>query len=135
MKAKRITAAQSVNPLFDATASRLARKRGLSYEEPGFLNHEIGEIVDDPHAWRLCTFDKPVAVPADDECKSKVASFLNTPKRRKFLRGLLKWHNNPTLVNQLGAVGQKYIQHMLDAYRNQLDELANATAAAVSEEE
>ena len=123
MKAQRLQEAESVNPLFDKQASRLARVRGEKYDEPEFLTHAVGEIVDDKNAWRLCMGEKPMAVPADDECRAKVATFKNSPKRQKFLRGLLTFHQNSQLIEQLGKDGQKYIRQMLSAYQSELNEL------------
>ena len=123
MRANRIKPAESPNPLYDRTAARLAKKQGKPYGEPEFFQHSIGEVVDDPHAWRLCVMDTPLAVPADAECAAKVDAELSKPKRQKFLRGLLKFHENPQLVSQLGKDGQAYVNQMLTSYANQLEEL------------
>lgn len=128
MKAERIQPAEENNPLYDKTAARLARKRGEHYDEPESLKHPVGQIVDDPRAWILCMTEPPMAVPYDQECKDKVAQFKNSPRRVKFIRGLLKFHTNTQMVDQLGKEGQKYIRRMLEAYQTELNELVDKPA-------
>lgn len=135
MKALRLVDAESVNPLHDKQAARLARKRGEAYDEPEYLQHKAGEVVSDPRAWILCMGEKPVAVPHDDECREKVAKFKNSPRRKKFVAGLLRFHTNPQLVEQLGKDGQKYIKAMLAAYKSDLNELVDKPADPFAVEE
>jgi hypothetical protein len=135
MKARRLVDAEGVNPLHDKQAARLARKRGEKYDEPEYLTYKAGEIVDDRRAWILCMGDKPVAVPEDDECRAKVAKFKNSPRRKKFVAGLLRFHQNPQLVEQLGKEGQKYIRAMLEAYQSDLNELVDKPANPFADDE
>jgi hypothetical protein len=125
MKALRLVDAEDVNPLYDKQAARLAKKRGEVYDEPEYLQYKAGEVVDSKRAWILCMGEKPSAVPHDDECRAKVAKFKNSPRRKRFIQGLLRFHKNPGLIDQLGKDGQKYIKSMLAAYQPDLNELTD----------
>ncbi len=127
MKAKRVTPAESPNPLYDATAARLARKKGEKYTEPENLQHAVDEIVDDPNCWRLCLGADPPLVPHDDECRKKVESFKNSPKRQKFLKGLLNFYRNQELINQLSKENQTVIRARIVAYEHELLEMSGDT--------
>ena len=127
MKAKRVKPAESPNPLYDATAARLARKKGEKYTEPVDLQHEPGEIVDDKNCWIQCMGADPAMVPHDDECRAKVASFRNSPKRQKFLKGLLNFYRNQELINQLSKENQTVIRARIEAYEHELLEMSGDT--------
>lgn len=127
MKAKRIKPAESVNPLHDPMAAKLARKKGEKYTEPETLQHAVGEVVDDPNCWRLCLGSDPPLVPEDDECRKKVESFRNSPRRQKFLRGLLNFFRNQELINQLSKDNQTVIRARIEAYEHELLEMSGDT--------
>lgn len=115
MKATRIKVGEIVNPFFSHDARRQAQAQGLSYDVKPFLSLPIGELVDDPECWKLCTGDDPALKPADDECREKVLQVMGSEKRLKFLTNL-KRQNQPEVRKQMGKSQIEWLDSMLEIY-------------------
>jgi len=95
MKARLIKEAQAFNPDYDREDAAIAKAGGLEYEHPQIITRPIGHIQDHPDSWKNCVNghlnSPPIAVPEDEECKSKVREWMNeSPKRIERLSAYLK---------------------------------------------
>jgi hypothetical protein len=80
MKCKFLIPTQPVNPAYSQAAANAAAEAGVPYDVPQRLSFGPGLIVDDPQAWiHCCPGDMnkpPIAEPADDACRAKVAEWM-----------------------------------------------------------
>jgi|GEM_PF-3302143 len=113
MKAIRTKPAKAVNPLFSHAERRAARIAGKEYETSQFIELQVGEEVEDPHAWRLCVIG--MAAPADDECRQRVLKYLGDPGRQQLIQDLklLRQHAKTTKLSKKDA---RYLEIMEKAY-------------------
>lgn len=95
MKARLIKEAQAFNPEYDREDAAVAKQEQRDYEHPQIITRPVGHIQNHPDAWKNCVNghlnSPPIAVPEDDECKSKVREWMNeSPKRIERLSAYLK---------------------------------------------
>ena len=109
MKAKLISNEEMVNPLYLAASDRTGIQPRLTLP--------AGQIIDDPQAWVLCVVGK--AVPADDECRSRVAQHLGDGKRKAMLSNVRKLRA-ANGVKQLDKNTLKWLEYMETAYASEL---------------
>jgi hypothetical protein len=68
MKAKLIVASKGPNPKYDPASPRSETNRPTVVKP-------VGTIVDDPFADVLCRGEEPIAVPADDACRTVIERY------------------------------------------------------------
>jgi hypothetical protein len=123
MKAVRLKEGQQTNPLYNSREADEARRAGTKYEAPQFLTCPIGEEVEHPDCWRLCTTGD--MAPADDECREKVLKWMGNPGR-KLLLEKIRTLQAARGRNQLPKSNLQWLEYMETAYSKELQPLQPA---------
>lgn len=126
MKAVRLKEGQRVNPLFSSREAEEARQAGRQYDTPKFLTCPIGEEVEDPNCWRLCTTG--AMAPADDECREKVLKWMGAPGRKTLVEQI-RAVQAARGRNQLPKSNLQWLEYMEKAYAAELGEQAPTPSA------
>ena len=123
MKAKRLIEGRISNPLYSDSERRAAKAADEKYDTPRYLILPVGEIVESKHCWRNCIGDKPVMVPADQECSDAVDKVIGDKGRKRTL-DLIRRLQQPEVRKQLGKADLAWLEAMEEWHE---DELTSAT--------
>jgi hypothetical protein len=113
MKCIRTVPGRAVNPLFSRDEKNRVEAAGGVYDSIEIIELPVGQVIESPDAWVLCTLGK--ALPDDDECRAKTIAYMTTEKRQqtvadiKLLREALK-------QNALGEKDRRMLAMMERAY-------------------
>lgn len=118
MKCKIIKEQEMVNPAYEAAED----KSGIQQRIP----IPVGEVLDNKDAWMLCALG--VAVPVDDECRTRLNAYLGEP-RRKALLEKIKRLQVASQKTKLDAKTQKWLDFMVESYGPELSEIEVPVAA------
>lgn len=118
MKARFIREARALNPAFSNKAKRQAQKDGVQYDVDTYITIPVGFEEEGPHCWVHCCpgykDDPPLCEPADDECRQRVAKWMNQerPKHLERIRQMAL----PENLKKLPKKQQAHVQDLADAY-------------------
>lgn len=109
MKATLLENEEMVNPLYLATADNKGVQPRIAVP--------AGTVIDNPDAWMLCALNK--AVPADEECKEKLAQHLGNPRRLQLIEQI-KRLRRANGVKQLDGKSKRWLEYMEKMYAKEL---------------
>ena len=113
MKCIRTVPGRAVNPLFSRAEKIKAEAAGEEYDSLEFLDLPVGQVVDNPDAWKLCVLGK--ALPEDEACRKRVMSYLTAPKREAIVADI-KLLREASKTNSLGEKDKRMLDMMERAY-------------------
>jgi hypothetical protein len=102
-----------VNPLFSRAEKIRAEETGEEYDSLEFLDLPVGQVVDNPDAWKLCVLGK--ALPEDEACRKRVMAYLTAPKREAIVADI-KLLREASKTNSLGEKDKRMLAMMERAY-------------------
>lgn len=118
MKAVLTKASRTKNPLFSAKAKRAAKRQGVKYDVPMFIELPVGYEVEGLHVWGFCCNgymnEPPFAEPADDECREKVLEWNEKvrPKQLDQIQQMLR----PANLKKLSKKQQEHVRDLGRSY-------------------
>jgi hypothetical protein len=83
------------------------------YDSLEFLDLPVGQVVDNPDAWKLCVLGK--ALPEDEACRKRVMAYLTAPKREAIVSDI-KLLREASKTNSLGEKDKRMLAMMERAY-------------------
>jgi hypothetical protein len=113
MKCTRTVPGRAVNPLFSRAEKIRAEETGEEYDSLEFLDLPVGQVVDNPDAWKLCVLGK--ALPEDEACRKRVMAYLTAPKREAIVSDI-KLLREASKTNSLGEKDKRMLAMMERAY-------------------
>jgi hypothetical protein len=113
MKCIRTVTGRAVNPLFSRAEKIRAEETGEEYDSLEFLDLPVGQVVDNPDAWKLCVLGK--ALPEDEACRKRVMAYLTAPKREAIVSDI-KLLREASKTNSLGEKDKRMLAMMERAY-------------------
>jgi hypothetical protein len=113
MKCIRTVTGRAVNPLFSRAEKIRAEETGEGYDSLEFLDLPVGQVVDNPDAWKLCVLGK--ALPEDEACRKRVMAYLTAPKREAIVSDI-KLLREASKTNSLGEKDKRMLAMMERAY-------------------
>jgi hypothetical protein len=113
MKCIRTVPGRAVNPLFSRAEKIRAEETGEEYDSLEFLDLPVGQVVDNPDAWKLCVLGK--ALPEDEACRKRVMAYLTAPKREAIVADI-KLLREASKTNSLGEKDKRMLAMMERAY-------------------
>lgn len=113
MKCTRTVPGRAVNPLFSRAEKIRAEETGEEYDSLEFLDLPVGQVVDNPDAWKLCVLGK--ALPEDEACRKRVMAYLTAPKREAIVADI-KLLREASKTNSLGEKDKRMLAMMERAY-------------------
>jgi hypothetical protein len=113
MKCIRTVTGRAVNPLFSREEKIRAEETGEEYDSLEFLDLPVGQVVDNPDAWKLCVLGK--ALPEDEACRKRVMAYLTAPKREAIVADI-KLLREASKTNSLGEKDKRMLAMMERAY-------------------
>ena len=113
MKCIRTVPGRAVNPLFSRAEKIRAEAAGEEYDSLEFLDLPVGQVVDNPDAWKLCVLGK--ALPEDEACRKRVMAYLTAPKREAIVSDI-KLLREASKTNSLGEKDKRMLAMMERAY-------------------
>jgi hypothetical protein len=113
MKCIRTVTGRAVNPLFSRAEKIRAEETGEEYDSLEFLDLPVGQVVDNPDAWKLCVLGK--ALPEDEACRKRVMAYLTAPKREAIVADI-KLLREASKTNSLGEKDKRMLAMMERAY-------------------
>jgi hypothetical protein len=113
MKCIRTVTGRAVNPLFSREEKNRVEAAGDMYDSLEFLDLPVGQVVDNPDAWKLCVLGK--ALPEDEACRKRVMSYLTAPKREAIVADI-KLLREASKTNSLGEKDKRMLAMMERAY-------------------
>ena len=102
-----------MNPLFSRAEKIRAEETGEDYDSLEFLDLPVGQVVDNPDAWKLCVLGK--ALPEDEACRKRVMAYLTAPKREAIVSDI-KLLREASKTNSLGEKDKRMLAMMERAY-------------------
>lgn len=122
MKARTIVETEGPNPEFSHAAYHAACAAGTVYPVPHTLRYPPGRELDDRQAWILCipghANAKPVAEPADDECRAKVERWMTQRRARLGVLAAAVAAADAGHITDQTAKG--HVEALADAYKEEL---------------
>ena len=131
MKCIRTVPARAVNPLFSRAEKIRAEETGEEYDSLEFLDLPVGQVVDNPDAWKLCVLGK--ALPEDEPCRKRVMAYLTAPKREAIVEDI-KLLREASKTNSLGEKDKRMLAMMERAYAVDLGLVPSPLAVPVEPE-
>jgi hypothetical protein len=113
MKCIRTVPGRAINPLFSRDEKNRVEAAGDMYDSLEFLDLPVGQVVDNPDAWKLCVLGK--ALPEDEACRKRVMAYLTAPKREAIVADI-KLLREASKTNSLGEKDKRMLAMMERAY-------------------
>jgi hypothetical protein len=113
MKCIRTVPGRAINPLFSRDEKNRVEAAGDMYDSLEFLDLPVGQVVDNPDAWKLCVLGK--ALPEDEACRKRVMAYLTAPKREAIVSDI-KLLREASTTNSLGEKDKRMLAMMERAY-------------------
>jgi hypothetical protein len=113
MKCIRTVPGRAINPLFSRDEKNRVEAAGDMYDSLEFLDLPVGQVVDNPDAWKLCVLGK--ALPEDEACRKRVMAYLTAPKREAIVSDI-KLLREASKTNSLGEKDKRMLAMMERAY-------------------
>ena len=113
MKCIRTVPGRAINPLFSREEKNRVEAAGDMYDSLEFLDLPVGQVVDNPDAWKLCVLGK--ALPEDEACRKRVMAYLTAPKREAIVADI-KLLREASKTNSLGEKDKRMLAMMERAY-------------------
>jgi hypothetical protein len=113
MKCIRTVPGRAINPLFSRDEKNRVEAAGEGYDSLEFLDLPVGQVVDNPDAWKLCVLGK--ALPEDEACRKRVMAYLTAPKREAIVEDI-KLLREASKTNSLGEKDKRMLAMMERAY-------------------